>query len=194
MELHDSNILGSGAAMAARLTAQTQPLQSSAIVQMSSVTLLNPRIGKLRSPIQIGATPVGPLSSFSGPIPGLPPYRDGVALIGDAAAASDPTYGQGLQLTLRDVRVLRDHLISNDDWDAAAHAYARDHDWHYGVIHKVDNWWTQLLLTHGSEPDARRDRAISLMAEDPTRIPDHVMCGPDLPADETVRRRFFGEE
>ena len=38
------------------------------------------------------------------------PYRDGVALIGDTATSSDPTWGQGLSLTLRDARVLRDHL------------------------------------------------------------------------------------
>jgi 2-polyprenyl-6-methoxyphenol hydroxylase-like FAD-dependent oxidoreductase len=101
--------------------------------------------------------------------------------------------GRGLQLTLRDARVLRDHLAAGDNWDAAAHAYARDHDWYYAVTHRVDNWFSELLLTHGPEADARRERALSLMAEDPTRIPDHVMSGPDLPADETVRRRFFGE-
>jgi hypothetical protein len=31
--------------------------------------------------------------------------------------------------------------------DAAAHPYARDQDQYYGVIHKVDNWWSELLLT-----------------------------------------------
>lgn len=34
------------------------------------------------------------------------PYHAGVVLIGDAAAASDPCFGCGLSLTLRDVRVL----------------------------------------------------------------------------------------
>jgi menaquinone-9 beta-reductase len=35
-----------------------------------------------------------------------------MALIGDAAAASDPSWGEGLSLTLRDVRLLRDSLIA----------------------------------------------------------------------------------
>ena len=141
-----------------------------------------------------GAKPVGPLASFSGADTWVNhPYRDGVVLIGDAAAASDPTYGQGLQLTLRDVRVLRDHLVANEDWDAAAHAYAREHDWHYGVIHAVDNSMNELLLTPGPDASARRAKAFALIAEDPTRALDHGFGGPELPFDETVRQRFFGE-
>jgi hypothetical protein len=29
--------------------------------------------------------------------------------------------------------------------------------------------------------------------EDMTRVPDHLFGGPELPLDETVRSRFFGE-
>jgi 2-polyprenyl-6-methoxyphenol hydroxylase-like FAD-dependent oxidoreductase len=43
------------------------------------------------------------------------PYRAGVALIGDAAATSDPTFGCGLSLTLRDVRVLSNLLLTEAD-------------------------------------------------------------------------------
>jgi hypothetical protein len=32
-----------------------------------------------------------------------------------------------------------------------------------------------------------------LIAQDPTRLADHIYSGPDLPAGETVRLRFFGE-
>jgi 2-polyprenyl-6-methoxyphenol hydroxylase-like FAD-dependent oxidoreductase len=52
------------------------------------------------------------------------PYSDGVVLIEDAAAASDPCFGCGLSLTLRDVRVLRDRLTSMPDFAAAADVYA----------------------------------------------------------------------
>ena len=45
-------------------------------------------------------------------------------LIEDAAAASDPCFGCGLSLTLRDVRVLRDRLTSMPDFAAAADVYA----------------------------------------------------------------------
>jgi menaquinone-9 beta-reductase len=61
-----------------------------------------------------GAKPVGPLASFSGAHNWVEhPYQQGVALIGDAAAASDPSWGQGLSLTLRAVRAPRDALLAN---------------------------------------------------------------------------------
>jgi 2-polyprenyl-6-methoxyphenol hydroxylase-like FAD-dependent oxidoreductase len=142
-----------------------------------------------------GGQVAGPLATFDCADTWVDhPYRERVALIGDAAAASDPSWGQGLSLTLRDVRVLRDHLLANTDWDAAGHAYAEAHDWHYGVIHRVDNWGTEMFLAIGPEAEARRARALPLLAQDPTRFLDHGFSGPDLPADETVRRRFFGEE
>ena len=142
-----------------------------------------------------GGQVAGPLATFDCADTWVDhPYREGVVLIGDAAAASDPSWGQGLSLTLRDVRVLRDHLLANRDWDAAGHAYAKEHDRHYGVIHTVDNWHAQMFLAIGPEAEAVRARALPLIAQDETRVPDHVYSGPDLPADETVRRRFFGEE
>ena len=47
------------------------------------------------------------------------------------------------------------------------------------------------IAVHGL---VERDEALPLIAEDPTRVPDHLLSGPDLPADEAVRRRFFGED
>ena len=140
------------------------------------------------------AKPSGPLASFSGADNWVEhPYRDGIVLIGDAAGASDPSYGQGLDIALLDARVLRDQLLSNDDWNLAADAYAREHAIYYRTIHTVENWLSDLLLTIGPEADARRNRAFSLIAEDPTRFPDHIISGPKLPADEQVRQRLFGE-
>ena len=49
-------------------------------------------------------------------------------LVDDAAATNDPCFGCGLSLTLRDVRVLRDALLDVEDWDAACHRYADEHD------------------------------------------------------------------
>ena len=46
----------------------------------------------------------------------------------------------------------------------------------------------------GPEAEARLARALPLLAQDGSRVPDHLFSGPDLPVDETVRRRFFGEE
>jgi 2-polyprenyl-6-methoxyphenol hydroxylase-like FAD-dependent oxidoreductase len=142
-----------------------------------------------------GGQVAGPLATFDCADTWVDhPYREGIVLIGDAAAASDPSWGQGLSLTLRDVRVLRDQLLTHKDWEVAGHTYAREHDRHYGVIHTTDNWLSQLFLAIGPEAEAIRAKALPLIAQDETRALDHVYSGPDLPADETVRRRFFGEE
>ncbi len=77
---------------------------------------------------------------------------------------------------------------------AAADAGVEEHDRYYGVIHTVDNWFTELLMETGPEAEARRARALPRIAQDGTRRPDHQFSGPDLPLNETVRRRFFGEE
>jgi 2-polyprenyl-6-methoxyphenol hydroxylase-like FAD-dependent oxidoreductase len=140
------------------------------------------------------ARPVGPLATFNAADTWVEhPYNNGVALIGDAAASSDPTWGQGLSLTLRDVRVLRDHLLATTDWNAAGHNYATEHDRHYGVIHEVMQSLTTMFLVNTPEAQAHRDRAMPLIAQDPTRVPDHVFGGPDLPWSDAVKQRFFAD-
>jgi 2-polyprenyl-6-methoxyphenol hydroxylase-like FAD-dependent oxidoreductase len=137
----------------------------------------------------------GPLATFEGADSWVEhPYRNGVALIGDAAATSDPSWGQGLALSVRDVRVLRDVLLANDDWDAAGHAYAVEHDRAYATIHATEDLFTTLFLETGPEADARRAHALPLIAARPERIPDAFMAGPDsAPIDQFTRVRFFGE-
>jgi 2-polyprenyl-6-methoxyphenol hydroxylase-like FAD-dependent oxidoreductase len=142
-----------------------------------------------------GAIAGGPLATFDGTDTWVDhPYRDGVALVGDAAASNDPSYGEGLSLTVRDARMLRDRLLATDDWDAAGHAYAEDHDRSYRVIHEVSRLFTAMFLERGPEADARRGRAFPRFATEPMRVPDHLFSGPDLPYDGSVRARFFAED
>lgn len=139
--------------------------------------------------------PIGPLATFSCAHSWVDhPHRDGVALVGDSATSSDPTWGQGLSLTLRDARVLRDHLMRAGDWNAAGHAYAGEHDGYAGRMHTFHQWMTAMYLAMGPEADARRARAMPLIGQDPSRQPDALFVGPDLPLDEAVRKRFFGED
>ena len=141
------------------------------------------------------AKQVGPLATFSCAHSWVDhPYRDGVALLGDSATSSDPTHGQGLSLTLRDARVLRDHLMHSDDWNAAGHAYATEHDDYAGCLHTFHQWFTEMYLATGPDADARRERAMPLIADDPSRQPDSIFSGPDAPADEATRKRFFAED
>jgi menaquinone-9 beta-reductase len=141
------------------------------------------------------AKAVGPLATFDADDSWVEhPYKEGVALVGHAAATCDPTFGQGLALTLRSVRLLRDQLLSDEDWDTAGHAYAEAHDRDYQVIHTVEDWLRAMFLETGPEADACRARALPLLAPDGTRTPDLFGLGPETPIGETVRRRFFGEE
>ena len=143
-----------------------------------------------------GARPAGPLATFSGADSWVEhPYRKGVTLIGDAAAQSDQTWGQGIALTLRDALILRNALLADDDWDAAGNAYAAEHDRQFGALRTVEGWFTGLFMEPGPEADARRAKALPPIAMDQTRVHDAFFSGPDYaPADEAARRRFFGEE
>jgi 2-polyprenyl-6-methoxyphenol hydroxylase-like FAD-dependent oxidoreductase len=142
-----------------------------------------------------GAEAAGPLATFEGASSWVDqPHRNGVALIGDAAATSDPSWGQGLSLATRDVRLLRDALVEHDDWELAGRVYATDHDRGYTTIRTTEDLFTTLFLETGPEADARRARALPLIAEEPDRAPDAFMSGPDAaPTDATTRSRFFGE-
>jgi 2-polyprenyl-6-methoxyphenol hydroxylase-like FAD-dependent oxidoreductase len=138
---------------------------------------------------------IGPLATFDGAATWVEhPYQDGAVLIGDAAGATDPTWGQGLSLTLRDVRVLRDQLLRHEDWDTAGHSYAEEHDRHFGLVHTVDDWLSEMFYGADLAAEARRAKALPLIAQDSTRMLDHGFSGPELPVNEMVRRRFSGEE
>jgi menaquinone-9 beta-reductase len=140
------------------------------------------------------AKSIGPLASFDASDNWVElPYHDGVALVGDAAATTDPTFGQGLSFALRAARVLRDELTNNSDWDAAGRHYAEQHQRSFRACHSVEGWFRTLFQDTSVEAAALRAKATPLIAEDPTRVPDHILSGPDLPLDEQVRARFFGE-
>lgn len=140
------------------------------------------------------AKSIGPLASFDASDNWVEhPYRDGVALVGDAAATSDPTFGQGLSFALRGARVLRDELTKNSDWEAAGNRYAEQHLRSFRACHTVQGWFRTIFQDPSAEAAAVRTRIMPLIAEDPLRVPDHIYSGPDLPLNEEVRARFFGE-
>ena len=139
--------------------------------------------------------PIGPLPSFDAPDTWADhPYRDGVALVGDAAAASDPCFGCGLSLTIRDVRVLRDHLTATSDWSAAADAYAQEHDGYFRALRRIHGWYGDLWYRGGPKADQLRARVLPRIAEDPSRLVDFIALGPEAPSDGAARRRMFGED
>jgi len=137
---------------------------------------------------------IGPLASFD--VSELwveHPYRDGVVPMGDAASTSDPTYGQGLSFALRGARVLRDELTANPDWTAAVSGYAEKHRRSRVACCTVEGWFRTLFQDPSSQSAALRERAMPLIAQDPSRVPDHIFGGPELLLSDEVRARFFGE-
>ena len=142
-----------------------------------------------------GAEQVGPLATFDCADTWVEhPFKDGIVLVGDAAASSDPSYGCGLSLTLRSVRLLRDHLLATEDWRNAAESYARDISEQAAALRRITGWLTELCFEPGTEADRRRARAFGRIREDPTRMPDFVGLGPDAPSDEAARSRLFAED
>jgi len=142
-----------------------------------------------------GARAVGPLASFPSDDSWAPhPFRGGIVLVGDAAAYNDPMYGQGLSLTLRDVRELSQRLIATDDWHAACHAYADAHDANFHVTHTYSHWFEEIFYQPGKDGDRLRFRVLPLYAKDHSRMPDYFMSGPYGPVTEEVRARMFGED
>lgn len=134
----------------------------------------------------------GPLATFEGADAWVDhPYHEGIVLVGDAAAASDPSFGCGLSLSLRDVRTLRDLLLGTDDWDSAGLQYAAAHDRYYGSLHTIESWMTQIQYGLGPEADRMREHALPQLAK--WGGPSFAADGPDFPTDEGTRRQLLGE-
>ncbi len=141
------------------------------------------------------AKQAGPIASFEGVDSWVEhPYKDGIALVGDAAQTSDQTWGQGLSITFRDARILRDALLANDDWTAAGNAYATAANECFQHIRQVEGWQTLIMMDQSAEANTARMKVLPRMATDPTIFPDTHFSGPELaPADAAAYRKLFGE-
>ena len=138
------------------------------------------------------ATPHGILATFDGAFRWVTlPARGNCVLVGDAAGCTDPVWGNGLSRTLRDVRLLRDRLLNDRNWDAAATAYAGDHDDFFHRLRRAEQLNTTLSFSMGEEAEARRDRAFSLMERSPEFYPDVPGLGPEARCDERIERTLL---
>jgi 2-polyprenyl-6-methoxyphenol hydroxylase-like FAD-dependent oxidoreductase len=140
-----------------------------------------------------GAESVGPLAEFDGSDRWVEsPSKNGVVLIGDAAASSDPSWGCGLSLTLLDVEHLSMALCAGDDWTTALNRYAGEHDEYYSALRRILGWMTELTWTSGPEGDERRERVFPRMLSDPRGFPDSIGLGPFGPSGDEARRLILG--
>lgn len=71
------------------------------------------------------AKPAGPCRTYANQDTWIDaPFAEGVVLVGDAAGFNDPIAGQGLSVTLRDVRIVRDLLLADGPATRGLGAYA----------------------------------------------------------------------
>ncbi|MDX2168341.1 MAG: NAD(P)/FAD-dependent oxidoreductase [Deltaproteobacteria bacterium] len=124
--------------------------------------------------------------------------RPGVVLIGDAAGSNDPIIGQGLSITLRDVRQVRDALLDARDWTPAIFdAYAAERRERMRRLRFAAALMATLHNEFGPEAEARRRRAHERQMQDPTLVLPLLatLVGPDnVPVEafeDATRERLF---
>jgi 2-polyprenyl-6-methoxyphenol hydroxylase-like FAD-dependent oxidoreductase len=140
---------------------------------------------------------VGPVAFF----PGIDVYPDriageGIVLIGDAAGANDPSQGQGISLTFRDVRELRDLLLTQE-WQAAIEEFARRRPTWYEPLRAYAIWEGPRDTNVGPAADAARARQRRAAERDPWRDgygAIHALGPEGLPVTEAARRHYLGED
>jgi len=146
-----------------------------------------------------GARPAGPCQAYGNEDTWTDvPVTDGVVLVGDAAGHNDPIIGQGLSITMRDVRIVSDILLASADWSPAAFTpYAEERAERMRRLRFVAALDATLENEFGPEAAARRVRATERQASDPSLLQWFfaVFAGPDmLPPDafdDSVRARLL---
>jgi menaquinone-9 beta-reductase len=140
-------------------------------------------------------TPHGIFATFDGAHRWITnPTRGNCVLIGDAAAASDPVWGNGLSRTLRDVRLLRDHLLGSKNWSKEVEAYAADHDDFFQRLRRAERFNATLHFSMGEKAESRRQRAYELMDRHPELDPDVAGLGPEARCNDQTINTLLGEE
>jgi len=145
------------------------------------------------------ARPAGPCNSYPNEDSWTDqPYRDGAVLIGDAAGSNDPIIGQGLSITMRDVRLVRDILLGEPNWSRAIfEPYARERAERMRRLRFSASVVSTLNNEFGPAARARRGRVRDRQMQDPTLLLPLIAAfiGPDsVPAEtfeESTRQRLF---
>ncbi len=129
------------------------------------------------------ATPISPCATYPNEDAWVDvPATEGAVLIGDAAGWNDPITGQGLSITLRDVRLVSEILRASSDWSAAALSpYVEERRERLRRLRFSAQVQSALYAEFGDEARARRLRAGARFAEDPSLMLTllAVMLGPE---------------
>jgi len=145
------------------------------------------------------ATPAGPCHSYGNEDAWCDdPLAPGLVLLGDAAGNNDPIIGQGLSITLRDVRLVTEALLAHGKWTPEIFAgYAAERAERMRRLRFAASLNATLENEFGPAAAARRRLVRRRQEADPLLVLNFVaaFAGPDaLPAeafDESVRARLF---
>jgi menaquinone-9 beta-reductase len=139
--------------------------------------------------------PAGPCRAFPSQDASVDtPCVEGAVLIGDAAGYSDPIWGQGLSSTFRDVRIVRDLLLSEPAWNAATLApYVKERRERSRRLRWETRYATQLYGRFDPDAVAARTRAFGRMAESQDFQGYLVagMAGPESAPDAVFTQDYF---
>ena len=141
------------------------------------------------------ATPVSPCATYRNEDTWCyEPYAEGVLLIGDAAGWNDPITGQGLSITMRDIRVVSELLRESTDWTPATFAaYGEERTERMRRLRFAAALAARLNNEFGPDAAVRRRRYRELLAGDPMlgMSTAAVMIGPELaPPDAFTPERW----
>ena len=148
------------------------------------------------------AKPAGPCRSYPNQDTWIDmPYAAGVVLIGDAAGHNDPITGQGLSISLRDVRIVRDLLLAAPHLSSAVLApYAEERRERMRRLRFAAAVQSRLTVEFGDAARALRADLLARAAKEPdlTIAVLSALAGPEvMPADAFTQRmalRMFGAE
>jgi 2-polyprenyl-6-methoxyphenol hydroxylase-like FAD-dependent oxidoreductase len=149
----------------------------------------------------VAGEPSGPLFSyFNNDSWTDEPFAPGVVLVGDAAGWNDPILGLGLSITYRDVRIVSDLLLGDDDWASLSFApYAEERAERMRRLRFVASLQATIDMEFGEAARARRHSLFERGAADPS-LKAHafaVMAGPEVMPPEIFtdkhRARVLGD-
>jgi 2-polyprenyl-6-methoxyphenol hydroxylase-like FAD-dependent oxidoreductase len=115
------------------------------------------------------------------------PAVPGVVLIGDAAGHNDPSIGQGLAITLRDVRLVKETLL--DQWSGRRidfHDYVQERGERMRRLRFIARLNARIRAEFGDEARARRAQVAERAAADPSLLQSFrgMFLSPDAPPPE----------
>ena len=126
----------------------------------------------------------------------IQPFAAGAVLIGDAGGYNDPIIGQGLSITLRDVRIVSDLLLGADDWATLSFVpYAEERAERMRRLRFSASIDAMLHAEFGERAGRRRAIVRERRAKDPTYplCMAGVMIGPEMLPPEAYSDAVWAE-